>query len=132
MFSSPENIHTKVSLPQESHTIEAPSCFVARSTPSITQVKEVPSFPYASYIRKTGKTSCYSTKPTHISSVLCVIIMVTRCTDRTLGSQASITTTTNTKQVLVHSHTIIIMPLLGSPKLSCCYQNINHSPNSTN
>jgi hypothetical protein len=35
---------------------------------------------------RTGKITCYSTKPTHISPVLCVVNMVTRSMNRSLGS----------------------------------------------
>jgi hypothetical protein len=67
---------------------------------------------------QTRKTSCYSTKPTHISPVLCAVNMVIRYTNRSLGSLASTTTIQNsTFQVLLHSHTIINILLLGSPRL---------------
>jgi hypothetical protein len=57
-----------------------------------------PSFPSAPNIRKTGKITCYLTKPTHISPVLCAVHMATRSTNRSLGSLAG--TTTIQKQYL--------------------------------
>jgi hypothetical protein len=51
-----------------------------------------PFFPSAPNIRKTGKITCYSTKPKHISHVLCAVHMVTRSTNRSLGSLAGATT----------------------------------------
>jgi hypothetical protein len=51
-----------------------------------------PSFPSAPNIRETGKITCYLTKPTHISPVLCVVHMVTCSTNRSLGSLAGTTT----------------------------------------
>jgi hypothetical protein len=51
-----------------------------------------PSFPSALNIRETGKKTCYLTKPTHISPMLCVVHMVTRSTNRSLGSLAGTTT----------------------------------------
>jgi hypothetical protein len=60
-----------------------------------------PSFPSASNIRKTGKITCYLTKPTHISPVLCVVHMVTCSTNRSLGSLAG--TTTIQKQYLTNT-----------------------------
>jgi hypothetical protein len=44
---------------------------------------------------KPGKTTCYSTMPTHISLVLCTVNMVTCSTNRSLGSLASTTTIQN-------------------------------------
>jgi hypothetical protein len=41
------------------------------------------------------KTTCYLTKPTHISHVLCAIHMVTRSTNRSLESLAGTTTIQN-------------------------------------
>jgi hypothetical protein len=51
-----------------------------------------PSFPSALNIRETGKITCYWTKPTHIRHVLCVVHMVTRSTNRSLGSLSGATT----------------------------------------
>jgi hypothetical protein len=51
-----------------------------------------PSFPSAPNIRETEKITCYLTKPTHISPVLCAVHMVTRSTNRSLGSLADTTT----------------------------------------
>jgi hypothetical protein len=51
-----------------------------------------PSFPSALNIRETGKITCYLTKPTHISHVLYTVHMVTRSTNRSLGSLAGTTT----------------------------------------
>jgi hypothetical protein len=51
-----------------------------------------PSFPSAPNIHETGKITWYLTKPTHISHVLYVVHMVTRSTNRSLGSLAGITT----------------------------------------
>jgi hypothetical protein len=56
------------------------------------KVRITPSFPSAPNIRKTGKITCYLTKPTHISSVLCAVHMVTHSTNRSLGSLAGATT----------------------------------------
>jgi hypothetical protein len=44
---------------------------------------------------KLEKTTCYSTKPSHISHVLCVVNMVTCSMNRSLGSQAATTTIQN-------------------------------------
>jgi hypothetical protein len=55
------------------------------------KVRITPSFPSAPNIRETGKITCYLTKPTHISPVLCGVHMVTRSTNRSLGSLASTT-----------------------------------------
>jgi hypothetical protein len=57
-----------------------------------------PSFPSATNIRETGKITSYLTKPTHISLVLCVVHMVTRSMNRSVGSLAG--TTTIQKQYL--------------------------------
>jgi hypothetical protein len=57
-----------------------------------------PSFLSAPNILETGKIICYLTKPTHISSVLCAVHMVTRSTNMSLGSLAS--TSTIQKQYL--------------------------------
>ncbi len=54
-----------------------------------------PSFPSAPNIRETGKITCYLTKPTHISPVLCVVHMVTHFMNRSLGSLAGTTTIQN-------------------------------------
>ncbi len=62
------------------------------------KVRITPSFPSAPNIRKTGKITCYLTKPTHISPVLCAVHMVTRSMNRSLGSLAG--TTTIQKQYL--------------------------------
>jgi hypothetical protein len=51
-----------------------------------------PSFSSAPNIHETGKITCYLTKPTHISHVLCAVHMVTRSTNRSLGSLAGTTT----------------------------------------
>jgi hypothetical protein len=51
-----------------------------------------PSFPSAPNIHETEKITCYLTKPTHISHVLCAVHMVTRSTNRSLGSLAGTTT----------------------------------------
>jgi hypothetical protein len=51
-----------------------------------------PSFPSAPNICETGKTTCYLTKPTHISHVLRTVHMVTRSMNRSLGSIAGTTT----------------------------------------
>jgi hypothetical protein len=51
-----------------------------------------PSFPSAPNIYETGKITCYLTKPTHINPVLCTVHMVTRSTNRSLGSLADATT----------------------------------------
>jgi hypothetical protein len=51
-----------------------------------------PSFPAAPNIHETRKIICYLTKPTHISSVLCAVHMVTRSMNRSLGSLAGTTT----------------------------------------
>jgi hypothetical protein len=50
------------------------------------------SFPSALNIRETWNTTCYSTKPTYISPMLCVVNMVTRCMNWSLGSQSGTTT----------------------------------------
>jgi hypothetical protein len=52
------------------------------------KVEITPSFPSTPNIRKTGKITCYLTKPTHIIPVLCAVHMVTRSTNRSLGSLA--------------------------------------------
>jgi hypothetical protein len=57
-----------------------------------------PSFPSAPNIRETGKMTCYLTKPTHISHVLCAVHMVTCSTNSSLGSLVG--TTTIQKQYL--------------------------------
>jgi hypothetical protein len=59
------------------HPTKAPSCAKVRITP------------------RNWETTCYLTKPTHISPVLCVVHMVTRSTNRTLGSLAGTTTIQN-------------------------------------
>jgi hypothetical protein len=65
------------------------------------------------------ETTCYLTKPTHIIHVICTVNMVTHAMNMSLGSLAGTTTVqNNTKQVLVHSHTIINILLLGSPRLT--------------
>jgi hypothetical protein len=51
-----------------------------------------PSFPSAPNIRETRNITCYLTKPTHISHVLCAVHMVTRSMNRSLGSLADTTT----------------------------------------
>jgi hypothetical protein len=51
-----------------------------------------PSFPSAPNIHETGKITCYLTKPTHISPVLCAVHMITCSTIRSLGSIAGTTT----------------------------------------
>jgi hypothetical protein len=62
------------------------------------KVRITPSFPSAPNICKTGKITCYLTKPTHISPVLWAVHMVTRNMNRSLGSLAD--TTTIQKQYL--------------------------------
>jgi hypothetical protein len=57
-----------------------------------------PSFPSALNIRETVKITCYLTKPTHISPVLCAVHMVTCSMNKSLGSLAD--TTTIQKQYL--------------------------------
>jgi hypothetical protein len=56
------------------------------------KVEITPFFPSAPNIHETGKITCYLTKPTHISLVLCTVHMVTRSTSRSLGSLAGTTT----------------------------------------
>jgi hypothetical protein len=63
-----------------------------------------PSFPSAPNIRQTKKITCYLTKPTHISPVLCAVHMVTRSTNRSLGSLAG--TTTTQKQYLTSTRAL--------------------------
>jgi hypothetical protein len=64
----------------------------------------IPSFPSALNIRETRKITCYLTKPTHISPVLYAVHMVTRSTNRSLGSLAG--STTIQKQYLTSTHAI--------------------------
>jgi hypothetical protein len=64
-----------------------------------------PSFPSAPNIRKTGKITCYLTKPTHISPMLCAVHMVTRSINRSLGSLAD--TTTIQKQYFTSTHAFL-------------------------
>jgi hypothetical protein len=69
-----------------------------------------PSFSSAPNIRETGKITCYLTKPTHISPVLYAVYMVTRSTNRSLGSLAGTTTIqkqyfTSTRAFLHHHQT---------------------------
>jgi hypothetical protein len=52
----------------------------------------IPSFPYAKNIYEAGKTTCYSTKPTHIRPMIGVVNMVTRSMNRSLRSLAGTTT----------------------------------------
>ncbi len=59
-----------------------------------------PSFPSALNLRETRKITCYLTKPTHISPVLYAVHMVTRSTNRSLGSLAGITTAKTIFQIL--------------------------------
>jgi hypothetical protein len=83
----------------ESHILQKPP-LVSRlglHHPS-PKVGITPSFPSAPNIRETGKITCYSTKPIHISHVLCAVHMVTRSTNRSLGSLTD--ATTNQKQYL--------------------------------
>jgi hypothetical protein len=61
-----------------------------------------PSFPSALNIRETGKITCYLTKPTHISPVLCVVHMVPCSMNKSLGSLAG--TTKIQIQYLTSSH----------------------------
>jgi hypothetical protein len=50
-----------------------------------------PSFPSTPNIRETRKITCYLTKPTNISHVLCAVHMVARSMNRSLGSLAGTT-----------------------------------------
>jgi hypothetical protein len=61
-----------------------------------------PSFPSTLNIHETGKITCYLTKPTHISPLLCTVHMVTRSTNRSLGSLVG--TTIIQKQYLTSTH----------------------------
>ncbi len=76
----------------ESHILQkpplVPSLGLHHPSP---KVGITPSFPSAPNIRETGKITCYLTKPTHISHVLCAVHMVTRSTNRSLGSLAGTT-----------------------------------------
>jgi hypothetical protein len=65
---------------------------VHRTSP---KVRITPSFPCVKNICKTRKSTCYSTKPTHINPMLRVVNIVTRSMNRSLGSQAGTTTTKN-------------------------------------
>ena len=81
-----------------------------------------PSFPFAPNIRKTRKIICYLTKPTHISPVLCAVHMVTRSTNRSLGSLAGATTIqkqylTSTRAFPHHHQTSSCYDPLDSPTL---------------
>jgi hypothetical protein len=55
------------------------------------KVRITPSFPSALNIRETGKITCYLTKPTHISHVLCAVHMVPCSMNKSLGSPAGTT-----------------------------------------
>jgi hypothetical protein len=81
-------------------------------------------------IRETRKITCYLTKPTHISPVLCTVHMVTCSTNRSLGPLAG--TTMNPKNS-TYEYSCITAPssiilLLGSPSTYKFYENVNHSP----
>jgi hypothetical protein len=74
------------------------------------KVRITPSFPSTPNIRETEKITCYLTKPTHISHVLCTVHMVTHSTNRSLGSLAGTTTIqkqnlTSTRAFLHHHQT---------------------------
>jgi hypothetical protein len=80
-----------------SHILQRPSLTPRlgdKPTPSPKCRKLYPC-PSASNILKTRKATCYLTKPTHISPVLCAVHMVTHSTNRSFGSLAG--TTTNPK-----------------------------------
>jgi hypothetical protein len=61
-----------------------------------------PSFSSAPNIHETEKITCYLTRPTHISHVLCTVHMVTCFTNRSLGSLAG--TTTIQEQYFTSTH----------------------------
>jgi hypothetical protein len=121
------NIHTKVSLLQKPHPIKAPllccgeeyTLYLCPGSLILSLYLEHP---------QNWKNIMHSTKPTYISSVLCAVIMVICSMNRSLGSQIGTTTTNSTKQAHVHSRTIILLLLFGSPRFPYCYQNINHFP----
>jgi hypothetical protein len=83
----------------ESHILQKPPLVprLGLHHPS-PKVGITPFFPSASNIREIGKITCYLTKSTHISHVLYAVHMVTRSTNRSLGSLAG--TTTIQKQYL--------------------------------
>jgi hypothetical protein len=96
----------------------SPQFFTARITPSITSGQDYTILSFYLEHPRNWETTCYLTKPTHISPVLCAIHMVTRSTNRSLGSLAGTTT------ILVHNkYSCIPAPssnilLLGSPRLT--------------
>jgi hypothetical protein len=58
------------------------------------------------HISKIRKVTCYSTKPIHISLVICAVNMVTRSTNRPLGSLAG----TTTIQIVYNKYSCIPAP----------------------
>jgi hypothetical protein len=80
----------------------------------------IPSFPSAPNIHETGKITCYLTKPTHISHVLCAVHMITHSTNKFLGSLAG---HYHNLETVLHKYSCILAPssnilLLGSTRLT--------------
>jgi hypothetical protein len=100
------------------HPTEDPSCAKARITPSITEGRDYTILSFYLEHPRNWETTCYLTKPTHISLVLYAVHMVTRSTNRSLGSQADTTTiTVHNKYSSIPAPSSIIL-LLGSPRLT--------------
>jgi hypothetical protein len=74
---------------------------------------------HASHLKKYLK-SCYSTNPTYIRHVLCVVVMVTCSMNRSIGSQVGTATINSIKHVPLHCLTIITILLLRSSRFLCC------------
>jgi hypothetical protein len=72
----------------ETSTLRFHRCGLHHPSP---KVRITPSFNSTSNICETRKTTCYLSKPTHISPTLCVVNMVTCSMNRSIGSLAGTT-----------------------------------------
>jgi hypothetical protein len=77
------------------HPTEAPSHAKVRITPSITKGRDYTILSFYLEHPRNWEITCYLTKPTHISHVLCAVHMVTCSMNRSLGSLADTTTIQN-------------------------------------
>jgi hypothetical protein len=71
-----------------SHILQMPPLVPRLGNKPTSSPKSRKSYPV---LLQNWKITCYSTKPTHISSVLCVVNMITCSTNRSLGSLADTT-----------------------------------------
>jgi hypothetical protein len=129
-FCQPTNIHTKISLLWIKPSYRGPLlCHGYKYIVHHLWSRLHHPFLMPKNIYETGKSTCYLTTPTHVSPVICVVHMVTRSTNRSLGPLAG--TTMNPKNS-TYEYSCIPAPssiilLLGYPSTYKFYKNVNQT-----